>query len=148
MWLSKPFGAHLNTLYSLDGGHGFNVCSAHFRFCSELYSFWNRNAHSVPLYVGYINRFSYFRGSELRADVYIRGSVPKVLNCQYCGDSFCIIGQVFEQETSPISPYVEYLVPVWWHYLGRRGHLEIDSASEDYDLGGYTWSPGSSFSAP
>lgn len=45
----------------------------------------------------------------------------------------------FEQEMSLIATYVEYSVPIWWHYLRRWG-LARDSASEVYDLGGYTWS--------
>lgn len=45
----------------------------------------------------------------------------------------------FEPKMSLIATYVEYLVPIWWHCLGRWG-LARDSASEVYDLGGYTWS--------
>lgn len=52
----------------------------------------------------------------------------------------------FEQEMSPTASYVKYLVPIWWHYLGRWG-LSRDSASEDDDLGGYTPNPSCSFSA-
>lgn len=45
----------------------------------------------------------------------------------------------FEGEMSLIATYVEYLVPIWWHYLGRWD-LARYSASEDYDLGGCSWS--------